>query len=460
MVPPPTKKEGRGEMIKAPVSLQDLRRRIYVKAKAEPAWRFWGLYAHVSKMETLRAAYQMAKKNNGAAGIDGVTFEAIEVGGREGFLKQLCEELIQRTYQPMRNRRQEIAKDEGNKVRVLSIPAIRDRVVQGALKLILEPIFEADFQPGSYGYRPKRSAQQAVERVAEAIVMGKTRVIDLDLRAYFDNVRHDVLLEKVSKRVQDEEVMHLLKTLLKAGGKRGVPQGGVISPLLSNIYLNEVDKMLEKAKEVTREGEYTRVEYARFADDLAVLVGGHAKQERLFGAVNKRLREEFGKLHVEVNEQKSRLIDLAKDGSFGFLGFEFRRVRSRRGAWRPQYVPKREKQKALRSKVKEIFRRYRSQPVPRVVERINPILRGWVNYYAIGHSGRCFGSIKRWVEKKVRRHLMRARKRSGFGWKRWSSEWLYNKLELFNEYRLRRPTTKARPADRSHKPWHQANRSA
>lgn len=460
MVPPPTKKEGRGEMIKAPVSLQDLRRRIYVKAKAEPAWRFWGLYAHVSKMETLRAAYQMAKKNNGAAGIDGVTFEAIEVGGREGFLKQLCEELVQRTYQPMRNRRQEIAKDEGNKVRVLSIPAIRDRVVQGALKLILEPIFEADFQPGSYGYRPKRSAQQAVERVAEAIVMGKTRAIDLDLRAYFDNVRHDVLLEKVSKRVQDEEVMHLLKTLLKAGGKRGVPQGGVISPLLSNIYLNEVDKMLEKAKEVTREGEYTRVEYARFADDLAVLVGGHAKQERLFGAVNKRLREEFGKLHVEVNEQKSRLIDLAKDGSFGFLGFEFRRVRSRRGAWRPQYVPKREKQKALRSKVKEIFRRYRSQPVPRVVERINPILRGWVNYYAIGHSGRCFGSIKRWVEKKVRRHLMRARKRSGFGWKRWSSEWLYNKLELFNEYRLRRPTTKARPADRSHKPWHQANRSA
>lgn len=454
------KKEGRGEMIKAPISLQDLRRRIYVKAKAEPAWRFWGLYAHVSKMETLRAAYQMAKKNNGAAGIDGVTFEAIEVGGREGFLKKLCEELVQRTYQPMRNRRQEIAKDEGTKVRVLSIPAIRDRVVQGALKLILEPIFEADFQPGSYGYRPKRSAQQAVERVAEAIVMGKTRVIDLDLRAYFDNVRHDVLLAKVSKRVQDEEVMRLLKTILKAGGNRGVPQGGVISPLLSNIYLNEVDKMLEKAKEVTREGEYTRVEYARFADDLAVLVGGHAKQERLFGAVNKRLREEFGKLHVEVNEQKSRLIDLAKDGSFGFLGFEFRRVRSRRGAWRPQYVPKREKQKALRRKVKEIFRSYRSQPVQRVVERINPILRGWVNYYAIGHSGRCFCEIKRWVEKKVRRHLMRARKRSGFGWKRWSSSRLYNKLGLFNEYRLRRPTTKARPVDRSHKPWHQANRSA
>lgn len=204
----------------------------------------------------------------------------------------------------------------------------------------------------------------------------------------------------------------------------------------------------------------TRVEYVRFAADLAVLVGEHPKQERLFGAVNKRLREELGKLHVEVNEQKSRLVELAKQGSFGFLGFEFRRVRSRRGAWRPQYVPRREKQKALRRKVKEIFRSYRSQPVQRVVERINPILRGWVNYYAIGHSGRCFCGIKRWVEKKVRRHLMRARKRSGFGWKRWSSPWLYNKLGLFNEYRLRRPTTKARPVDRSDKPWHQANRSA
>ena len=454
------KKEGRGEMKKAPISLQDLRRRIYVKAKAEPAWRFWGLYVHVCKIETLQAAYLLAKENNGVPGIDGVTFEAIEVGGRGTFLKQLCDELVQRSYQPMQNRCVEIAKDDGKQVRMLSIPAIRDRVVQGALKLILESIFEADFQPGSYGYRPKRSAQQAVERVAEAIVMNKTRVIDLDLRAYFDNVRHHVLLEKVARRVKDEEVMHLLKMMLKASGKRGVPQGGVISPLLSNIYLNEVDKMLEKAKEVTKEGKYMRVEYARFADDLVVLVSGHWSHERLFGAVNKRVREELGKLQVQVNEEKSQLVELAKDGSFGFLGFEFRRVRSRRGAWRPQYVPKQNKRTALRRKLKDIFRRYRSQPVQRVVERINPIIRGWVNYYAIGHSGRCFNSVKRWVEKKVRRHLMRARKRSGFGWKRWSSEWLHRQLGLFNGYRLRRPKTKARPADRSHKPWHQANRSA
>ena len=191
--------EGKGEMTKAPVSLQDLRRKIYVKAKAESSWRFWGLYVHVCKEETLREAYRLTKNNNGAPGIDGVTFEVVEAQGVEEFLKQIRDELIQRTYMPLRSRKQEIPKD-GNKVRVLSIPAIRDRVVQGALKLIMEPIFEADFQPGSYGYRPKRTAHAAVDLVAKAIVRQKTRVIDIDLTAYFDNVRHDVLLGKVAQR--------------------------------------------------------------------------------------------------------------------------------------------------------------------------------------------------------------------------------------------------------------------
>lgn len=172
-------------MTKTSISLQDLRRGLYVKAKAEPSWRFWGLYVHVCKMETLYEAYAMAKKNNGAPGIDGVTFEAIEAQGVATFLLQIQDELIERTYVPLRARKMEIPKD-GNKVRILSIPAIRDRVVQGALKLILEPIFEADFQPGSYGYRPKRTAHEAVQRVARAIVQQKTCVIDLDLRAYFD----------------------------------------------------------------------------------------------------------------------------------------------------------------------------------------------------------------------------------------------------------------------------------
>src|SRR6202158_737413 len=170
-------KGGKGEMTKTPISLQDLRRNLYVKAKAEPAWRFWGLYVHVCKMETLNEAYQMAKSNDGAPGIDGVTFDTIAESGVESFLKQIQDELVNNTYRPMRARKKEIPKDGGKKVRVLSIPAIRDRVVQGALKLILEPIFEADFQSGSYGYRPKRTAHAAVSRVAQAIVEQKTRII-------------------------------------------------------------------------------------------------------------------------------------------------------------------------------------------------------------------------------------------------------------------------------------------
>src|ERR1700694_675515 len=396
-------------------------------------------------METLRAAYEMAKRNDGAPGIDGVTFEAIEAQGVEALLEQLRDELIGRTYQPLPARRQEIPKD-GGKVRVLSIPAIRDRVVQGALKLILEPIFEADFQPGSFGYRPKRTAHEAVDRVARAIVQHKTRVIDIDLRSYFDNLRHDRLLAKVAQRVNDADVMRLLKIMLKANGRCGVPQGGVISPLLSNLYLTEVDRMLERAKEVTRNGKYTYVEYARFADDLVILIDAYPQHDWLMAAVEKRLREELADLQVEINEEKSRSVDLGRGDSFGFLGFDFRRIRSRRGAWRAHYTPKLKKRTELLRKLKEVFRRHRSQPVDRVAYLINPVLRGWVNYFAVGNSGECFSFIKDWVEKKIRRHMLRARKRKGFGWTRWSRQWLYETLKLFNGYRVRRPMPKVAPA--------------
>src|SRR5437016_1215555 len=313
-------------MTTTPVSLQDLRRRIYVTAKADKTKRFWGLYVHVVKRETLKTAYALVKRNNGAPGIDGVTFAAIEAAGVEAFLAQLQGELVARTYRPLRNRRVEIPK-RGGKVRVLGIPALRDRVVQGALKLILEPIFEADFCNGSYGYRPRRTAHEAVARVDKDIVEGKTRVIDVDLAAYFDTVRHDLLLGKVARRVQDSEILHLLKLMLKASGKRGVPQGGVLSPLLANIYLTEVDAML--------------------------------------------------------------------------------------------------------GKLREGCRRYQSQPVDRMIAEINPILRGWANYFRIGNARRCFAFVRQWVEQRVRRHLMRARGRNGFGWKRWSTAWLHERLGLF-----------------------------
>jgi RNA-directed DNA polymerase len=433
-------------MTKTPVKLQDLQRKIYTKAKADPSWRFWGLYVHVCKLETLRTAYAMAKANDGAPGIDGVTFDAIEAAGVDGFLAQLRDELVTFRYRPLRNRQREIPKEGTTKVRILSIPAIRDRVVQGALKLILEPIFEADFQPGSFGYRPKRTAHTAVKLVADAIVRHKTRTIDLDVRAYFDNVRHSRLLEKVAARVNDDEVMHLLKMMLKATGEKGVPQGGVISPMLSNLYLNEVDRMLERAKAVTRYGKYTAVEYARFADDLVILVDAHPRHAWLLKAVGTRLREELATLEVEVNEEKTRIVDLTKGERFGFLGFDFCRVRSRQGAWRPQYTPKLKKRTALLRTLKTIFRRSRSQPAREVIQQINPIVRGWVNYFAAGHASRCFTYIRDWLEKKVRRHLMRNAKRRGFGWRRWRRAWLYGTLGLFDGYQVHYQGATAVPA--------------
>jgi RNA-directed DNA polymerase len=310
-------------------------------------------------------------------------------------------------------------------------------VVQGALKLILEPILEADFQEGSYGYRPKRTPHGAVNCVAEAVVRNKTRVIDVDLKGYFDNVRHHILLRKVAERVNDDQVMKLLKLILKVSGERGVPQGGVISPLLANIYLNEVDKMLEKAKEVTRQGQYTYIEYARFADDIVILVDGYRKWDWLVKGAHRRLLEELAKLDIQINEEKTRIVDLTQDEAFNFLGFTFRRVKTRRGKWGVRYTPKMKARTALLTRLKEVFHDYISQPVDRVIYLINPILRGWVNYFRIGQSSKCFGYVKDWVEKKVRRHLMRARNLRGFGWDRWSRAWVYETLGLYDDYRVK-----------------------
>jgi RNA-directed DNA polymerase len=234
---------------------------------------------------------------------------------------------------------------------------------------------------------------------------------------------------------------------MKATGAKGVPQGGVISPLLSNIYLDVVDLMLEKAREVTREGGQARVQYARFADDLVVLVDGQPRHALLHRQVSGRIREELVKLEVEVNEEKSRTVDLERGESFGFLGFDIKRVRSRFGGkWVPLTTPKLKKRAELMRRLKAVFRSLRSQPVYRVIAVINPILRGWVNYYAHGNASRCFSQVRDWVEKKVRRHMARNSKRSGFGWKRWSKQWLYRHLGLFNAYRVNHgPRQKALP---------------
>src|ERR1700746_2641307 len=213
-----------------------------------------------------------------------------------------------------------------------------------------------------------------------------------------------------------------------------------------NLYLTEVDGMLERAKETTRFGKYTYIEYARFADDLVILIDAYPRHDWLMVAVEKRLREELAKLQGEINGEESRIVDLGRGERFGFLGFDFRRIRSRRGAWRAHYTPQLKKRTALLRELKDIFRRYQSQPASRVVQLINPVLRGWVNYFAVGHSSECFSMIQDWVEKKIRRHMGRAQNRKGFGWKRWSRQWLYERLQLFDSYRVRRPPPKVAPA--------------
>lgn len=418
-------------MRKTTIALQDLRRKIYLKAKSETTWRFWGLYVHICKMETMQESYRLCKQNKGSAGIDGVTFEQVEKEGVVKLLTEIQQELISGTYLPMRNRIQHIPKGNG-KTRKLGIPTIKDRIVQGTIKLILEPVFEADFQPGSFGYRPKRTAHQAIEQVANAIVQEKTRVIDIDLKSYFDTIRHDILLSKIAKRIRDDKVLHLLKLILKANGKKGVPQGSVISPLLSNIYLNELDKMLERANEVTREGKYTHITYARWADDLIILVDGYRKWDWLYHGVQRRIREELARLDVEINEEKTKVVDLRKGEKFGFLGFDFRRNVNSQGKGWPHYQPKMSSRTKLLRKLKNIFKRHISQPISRVIYLINPILRGWVNYFRVGHSSKFFGFVKDWVQKKIRRFLMRSKRRQGFGWKRWSRDWIYENLGVYN----------------------------
>ena len=236
--------------------------------------------------------------------------------------------------------------------------------------------------------------------------------------------------------VNDPQVMRLLKLILKAGGKRGVPQGGVISPLLANVYLNEVDKMLERAKEVTRRGPYFQIEYARYADDLVILVDTMRKWDWLERAAYRRLLEELSKLDIQVNEEKTQRVDLRKGGCFGFLGFDFRLARTRRGTMELRFTPKMKARTSLLRRIKDVFRQHISQPVGEAIALINPILRGWVNYFRVGRSGRCFSFVKLWVEKKVRRHLMRAKMRQGFGWTRWSTAWIRERLGLYADYQI------------------------
>lgn len=425
-------------MTKTPIHLQELRRRIYQRAKSEPTHRFWGLFTHITKMTTLHEAYQHAKKNGGAPGIDGQSFADVEREGVIPFLENIQAELQAGTYQPQANRKVNIPKANG-KMRTLQIPSIRDRVVQGALKLILEAIFEADFCPNSYGFRPKRSPHQALAEVRRSVLRHMTTVIDVDLSRYFDMIRHSILLEKIAKRVQDPQVMHLVKQIIKATGKIGVPQGGPFSPLAANIYLNEVDWTFDAIRRKTAEGNYEAVNYHRFADDMVITVSGHSSKRGWAELALQRLREQLEPLGVELNLEKTRMVNVLKGESFSFLGFDLRRVpnRSRTGTF-ILMTPKKKARIAVKARIRELIQNGGAKPAKDLVKQINAVLAGWVNYFRVGNASRAFSEVRDYTEMKIRTLLTRRKRRRkrSIGWRRWSNKYLYNVLGLYWDWKV------------------------
>lgn len=420
--------------LKTPDKVRELQRKLYLKSKAEWKYRYYTLYDKVYRLDVLKEAWKRVKENKGACGVDGETIETIETNGVEKFLEQIQQELKNKTYQPQTVKRVWIPKVDGSQ-RPLGIPTIKDRVVQAAVKIVIEPIYEAGFKNCSYGFRPKRSAQQAVRQVVRYLNWGLVNIIDADITKYFDNISHKKLLEPVAERIADGQILWLIKQWLKCGvmeeGKirrqtTGTPQGGVISPLLANIYLNVLDRNWLKRR--CHEREILNAHIVRYADDLVIMTNkGIEKPLRT-------LKEELNQLGLELNNKKTRILT-AEETSFDFLGFNFRKAWNKEGTKKfALCVPSKQAQKVIRAKIREITQ---NRPVKaiEVIEKLNPVVRGWVNYFRIGNSSRTFNKIRRYTGMKVRRFIRKKQDKHGYGWKEIQSSFLYGTLGLYYGWR-------------------------
>ena len=402
-----------------PPKLRDWRAKLSAKAKQEKRYRFYSLYGLVSHPETLQAAWAQVRVNGGAPGVDGVSIEQIETEGEGAFLEALGCELKEKTYRTGAVRRVYIPKANG-KQRPLGIPNVRDRVVQAAVLLILEPIFEADFEDCSHGFRPGRSAHDALEVIRRQLAQGRCEVYDADLEGYFDSIPHDKLLLCVRMRVVDGSVLGLIKQWLSApveekdeNGRtrrrrnaQGTPQGGVISPILANIYLHWFDRLF------TRRGpaQWAGATLVRYADDFVVLARHVGQRVRSF--VEETVE---GWLGLKINREKTRVVKLREQGqTLDFLGFSFRLDRDRHGRAQ-QYWNMHPSKKALareREKLRSLISCQRSfQPLPELIGQLNRHLRGWSNYFRAGYSRDAFREINWYVRERLTRHLHRRSQR-------------------------------------------------